>query len=133
MDKTSLEKLSKQKLIKLLLKQQKKPSSKPIEKPKKVVHTQDELLNYDPFPDYVITNDPFERKMIKVNNKKREIDRQSSDIDNKHQKLMSQPVQNEQKIHDYSMIKATLGKFRKDELRLSNDKLRAKKIILQTL
>ena len=67
------------------------------------------------FADYVITNNPFERKMDKVNNKKREIDIQSSDIDNKHQNIMSEPVQNEQKIHDYPMIKATLGEFRKDE------------------
>ena len=142
MDKASLKKLSKSELIELLLKQQKpkiivvddtKPSPKPIEKPKKVVHTQDDLLNNDPFPEYMITNNPFDRKMDKVNNKKREIDRQSSDIDSKHQKLMSEPIQNEQKIHDYPMIKATLGEFRKDELKLSKDKLRQKKIILQTI
>ena len=96
-------------------------------KKQKVVHTQDDLLNNDPFPDYVITNNPFERKMDKVNNKKREIDIQSSDIDNKHQNIMSESVQNEQKIHDYPMIKATLGEFRKDELKLSKDKLRQKK------
>ena len=139
MDKASLKKLSKSELIKLLLKQHKpkiivvddtKPSLK-SERPKKVVHTQDELLNYDPFPDYVITNNPFDRKMDKVNNKKRGIDEQSFDIDSKYQNLIS-PI-HEQKNHDYPMIKATLGEFRKDELKLRKDKSRQKKIILQTI
>ena len=115
MDKASLKKLSKSELIALLMKQQ-KHSPKPIKKPKKVVHTQDDLLNNDPFPDYVITNNPFERKMDKVNKKKRGIDKQSFDIDSKYQKLIS-PIY-EQKIHDYPMIKATLSEFRKDELKL---------------
>ena len=92
-----------------------------------MVHTQDDLMNDDLFPNFIIKNDPFERTMDKVNNKKRDIDRQSLDIDNKHQKLMSEPVQNEQKIHDYPMIKTTLGEFRKDEMKMSNDKLRHKK------
>ena len=57
MNKRNLEKLSKSKLIDLLMRQQKskiiivdntKPSPKPSERPKKVVHTQDDLLNNDP-------------------------------------------------------------------------------------
>ena len=77
MNKRDLKKLSKSQLIKLLLKQEKNKHqiivvddstpSRPIEKPKKVVHTQDDLMNDDPFTDLVITNDPFERKMDKVN------------------------------------------------------------------
>ena len=139
MNKRDLKKLSKSELIKLLLKQEKKkpkiivvddtkPSLK-SEKPKKVVHTQDDLLNHDPFTDFVITNDPFERKMDKVNNKKREIDRQSSDIDSKHQKLMSKPEADTstQKIRFYPKIETTLSEFRKDEIKLSKDKLRQKK------
>ena len=121
MDKASLKKLNKSELIEMLLKLEAN------KKPKKVVHTHDDLTNDDPFPNFIIKNDPFERTMDKVNNKKRDIDRQSLDIDNKHQKLMSEPVQNEQKIHDYPMIKTTLGEFRKDEMKMSNDKLRHKK------
>ena len=106
-----------------------KPSPKPVEKPKKVVHTQDDLLNNDPFPEYMITNNPFDRKMDKVNNKKREIDRQSSDIDSKHQKLMSESEADTstQKIRFYPKIETTLSEFRKDEIKLSKDKLRQKK------
>ena len=88
MDKASLKKLNKSELIEMLLKLEAN------KKPKKVVHTQDDLMNDDPFPNFIIKNDPFERTMDKVNNKKRDIDRQSLDIDNKHQKLMSEPVQN---------------------------------------
>ena len=140
MNKISLEKLSKAELIALLMKQQirkpkiivvddTKPSPKPIEKPKKVVHTQDDLLNNDPFPDFVITNNPFERKMDKVNNKKRGIDEQSFDIDSKYQKLMSEPEADTstQKIRYYPKIETTLGEFRKDEMKFSNDKLKQKK------
>ena len=47
------------------------------------------------------------------------------DIDSKYQNLIS-PI-HEQKIHDYPMIKATLGEFRKNEMKLSKDKLRHKK------
>ena len=99
MNKRDLKKLSKSvELIKLLLKQEKKnkpkiivvddtkPSPKPSEKPKKkqkVVYNHDNLFDDDPFLDFVITNDPFERKMVKFNNKKRDIDEQSINIDKK--------------------------------------------------
>ena len=106
--------------------------TKPIDKPKKKqkkAYNLNDLFNDDPFSDLMITNNPFERKMDKVNNKEREIERQSSEINSKHQKLMSEPeadAAGTHKIHDYPMIKATLGEFRKDELKLSKDKLRQK-------
>ena len=71
--------------------------------------------------------------MIKVNNKKRDIDEQSINIDSKYQNLMSKPVQvakdaeSTQKIRDYPMIKASIDSFRKDEIKLSKDKMRNKK------
>ena len=139
MNERDLKKLSKSELIALLMKQQKpkiivvddtKPSPK-SERREKVV-TQDDLLDNDEFPDFVITSDPFERKIDNVNNKKRDIDRQSLDIDSKHQNLMSEPVQvahkndtsSTQKIRHYPKIKTTLDEFRKDEMKMSTDKTR---------
>lgn len=144
MDKSELKKLSKSELIKLLLKQEKKqkkpeiivvddtkPSPKPSERPKKkqkVVYNHDNLFDDNPFPDF--TNDPFERTMVKVNNKKRDIDEQSINIDSKYQNLMSKPVQvamdaaSTQKIRYYPKIEKTLDKFRKDEMKMSTDKRR---------
>ena len=59
--------------------------------------------------------------MVKVNNKKRDIEEKSFNIDSKYQKLMSKP----EKIHDYPMIKTTLKELRKDEFRFSSNKRKA--------
>ena len=83
MDKSYLKKHSKSQLIKLLLKQEKKkpktivvddtkPIDKPIKKQKKAFN-HDILLNDDPFPDFVITNDPFEKTMNKVHKSNKRI------------------------------------------------------------
>ena len=82
MDKASLKKLSKSELIKLLLKQEKKKPQIIVvddtKKKQKVVYNLDNLFDNDPFPYFVITNDPF-----KVYSKKRNIDKQLIDIDSK--------------------------------------------------
>lgn len=79
MNKRDLKKLSKSELIKLLLKQEKKKpeiivvdDTKPNDKPKKKqkkVYNHDNLFNDDPFPDFTVINDPFERIMIRANSK----------------------------------------------------------------
>ena len=130
MNKMNLNKLSKSQLIELLLKQQKKPKEV-VKKKKKVVYNHENLFNEDPFPDYVVTNDPFERSMIKVNNRKRDIDEKLINIDTKYNNLMSKTNQvndtvSTQKIRNYPMIKATLDDFRRSEIRISTDKNRAK-------
>ena len=98
-----------------------------------MVYNHDNLFNDDPFPDF--TNNPFERTMNKINNRKRDIDEKLFNIDTKYQNLMSNLVQvahkkgvlSTQKRHDYPMIKASLYSFRKDEIKLSKDKMRHKK------
>ena len=133
MNKSDLKKLSKSQLIKLLLKQEKKKPKIIVvddtksNKPKKV-YNHDNLFDDDPFPDFVVTNDPFEKMMIKVNNKDRDINEQSFNIDSRYQNLMSK--QNDtvstQKIRDYPMIKTSLSSLRKDELKRSTNKNKAK-------
>ena len=149
MNKSDLKKLSKSELIKLLLKQEKKKPEiivvddtkypKPIDKPKKKqkkAYNHDNLFNDNQFPDFVVTSDPFERTMIKVNNKKRDVDEQTFNINSKYQNLMSKTNQSvndtkntqkcTQKIRDYPMIKVKLDDFRRSEIKLSMDKNRAK-------
>ena len=138
MNKASLKKLSKSELIKLLLKQEKKKKPKIIvvndtkktNKPKKqkVVYNHDNLFDNDPFPDFAVTSDPFQRTMIKATNKDRDINEQSSNINSRYQNLISS--QNDtvstQKIRDYPMIKTSLLSLRKDELKRSSSNNKAK-------
>ena len=109
MNKSDLKKLSKSELIKLLLKQEKK-------KPK--IYNHDNLFDDDQFPDFVVTNDPFEKMMIKVNKQGKNINEQTALINDKYSKLVTK----EKKVHNYPIIKATLNQYRKDEMKLSNDK-----------
>ena len=84
MDKTGLKKLSKSELIRMLLKsdaKQKKPKIivvddyKPVPKNKQnKVYNHDNLFNDDPFLDFTVTNDPFEKRMKKINRLSREIE-----------------------------------------------------------
>ena len=86
--KRDLKKLSKSQLIKLLLKQNnKKPKiivvddTKKTKKPKQQkVYNHGNLFNDDPFPEFVVTNNPFENRMIKATNKGRDINEQTSYI-----------------------------------------------------
>ena len=143
MNKSDLKKLSKSELIKLLLKQEKKKpkiivvdDTKPNDKPKKKqkkVYNHDNLFNDNPFPDFAVTSDPFERMMIKANNKDIDINEQSFNIDSRYQNLMSN--QNDtvstQKIRDYPMIETSLSSLRKDELKRSTYKNKAKKSFIE--
>jgi len=105
MNKKDLKKLNKSDLIKLLLKQEMKKYEIIVDKkPKK------------------------KQKVIKVNEKKRDIDGQSFNIDSKYQNLMSETDQrvddtvSTQKIRDYPMTEKTLGDFRRSEMRMSTEK-----------
>ena len=122
MNKASLKKLSKSELIKLLLKQEKNPKTvvvnKKPKKKQKVVYNHDNLFDNDLFPDFTVTSDPIERMMKKVNKQDKNINEQTSLINDRHSKL----VTDEKKVTHYPMIKATLDEFRKEELRRSNDK-----------
>ena len=141
-EKHQLKKLSQSQLIKMLMKQEEeKPIERHVsaprnikqmdkpEKKQKTAYNLDNLFEDEPFPDFVIKNDPFERTMIKLNNKRRDINEQSFNIDSKYQNLKSNRVDdsvNTQNIRDYPMIAATLDDFRKSEIKLSTDKNRAK-------
>ena len=98
MNKRDLKKLSKSELIKLLLKQEKKPEiivvddTKQIDKPKKKqkkVYNHDNLFDDNPFPDFVITNDPLKRTMNKVNKQGKNINEQTALINDKYSKLVT--------------------------------------------
>ena len=98
MNKRDLKKLSKSQLIKTLLKQEKKKpeiivvyDTKKTKKPKqqKKVYNHGNPFNDDPFPEFVVTNDPFENRMIKATNKGRDINEQTSYIDKKYKSIMS--------------------------------------------
>lgn len=123
MNKRDLKKLSRSELIKLLLKQEKKKpkntmvDKKPKKKQKKV-YNHDNLFNDNPFPNLVITNDPIERTMKKVIKQDKNINEQTALINDKYSKLVTK----EKKVHNYPIIKATLDQYRKDEMKLSNDK-----------
>ena len=53
------------------------------------VYNHGNLFNDDPFPEFVVTNDPFENRMIKATNKGRYINEQTSYIDKKYKSIMS--------------------------------------------
>ena len=97
MNKRDLKKLSKSHLIKMLLKQEKKkPEIIVVDDTKKTnkskqqkVYNHGNLFNDDPFPEFVVTNDPFENRMIKATNKGRYINEQTSYIDKKYKSIMS--------------------------------------------
>ena len=97
MNKKDLKKLSKSQLIKMLLKQdKKKPKIIVVDNTKKTnkskqqkVYNHGNLFNDDPFPEFVVTNDPFENRMIKATNKGRYINKQTSYIDKKYKSIMS--------------------------------------------
>ena len=97
MNKKDLKKLSKSQLIKMLLKQEKKkPEIIVVDDTKKTnkskqqkVYNHDNLFNDDPFPEFVVTNDPFENRMIKATNKGRDINEQTSYMDKKYKSIMS--------------------------------------------
>ena len=97
MNKRDLKKLSKSQLIKMLLKQEKKkPEIIVVDDTKKTnkskqqkVYNHGNLFNDDPFPEFVVTNDPFENRMIKATNKGRYINEQTSYIDKKYKSIMS--------------------------------------------
>ena len=98
MDKRDLKKLSKSQLIKMLMeREEKKPEiivvddTKKTKKPKqqKKVYNHGSLFNDDPFPEFVVTNNPFENRMIKATNKGRDINEQTSYIDKKYKSIMS--------------------------------------------
>ena len=121
MNKASLKKLSKSELIKLLLKQEKPENTMVYKKPnkkQKVVYNHDNLFDDDLFPDFAVTSHPFERTMKKVNKQDKNINEQTSLINDRYTKL----VTDEKKVTHYPMIKATLDEFRREEIRRSNDK-----------
>jgi len=110
--------------------------TKPIDKPKKKqkeVYNHDNLFDGDPFPDFFVTNDPFKRMMIKATTKDREINKQSFNIESRYQNLISN--QNDkvstQKIHDYPLIKTSLSSLRKEELKRSTYKNKAKISVIE--
>ena len=75
------------------------------------------MFNDDPFSlDWDMDNIHYENKNI---------NKQLSNTEQKYEKIKS--GQNE-KIHHYPLLHATLNDYRKDDIRLSKDKLR-KKII----
>ena len=65
--------------------------TKKTKKPKqqKKVYNHGTLFNDDPFPEFVVTNDPFENRMIKATNKGRDINEQTSYINKKYKSIMS--------------------------------------------
>ena len=79
MNQASLEKLSKSQLIELLLKQQ-NPKKVEVKPKKQVSFNLENLFDEDPFPEYVVTNDPFERTMSKINRQNKKIDKKISII-----------------------------------------------------
>ena len=58
-------------------------------KQQKKVYNHGNLFNDDPFPEFVVTNNPFENRMIKATNKGRDINEQTSYIDKKYKSIMS--------------------------------------------
>lgn len=117
MNKSSLEKLSKAELIEMLLKQQ-KPKKIDIMPKKKVVYNHENLFDKDLFPDYVVTNDPFERTISKVNRRNKKIDEKSALLDVEYTKV----VKNDKEIYRYPMREASLDQYRREELKSADDK-----------
>ena len=85
-------------------------------------------LLQNPLNDNVSPSDRYNRKMKKVKEFGEELDQQISQIDDKYQKFKL--LQNEN-VMDYPIIKTTLDDFRKEEIRLSKDKKRAKKSFIE--
>lgn len=116
MNKRNLKKLSKSQLIKLLLKQEKKPEiivvddTKQIDKPKikqKKVYNHDNLFNDNPFPNLVVTNDPIKRTMKKVNKQDKNINEQTALINDKYSKLVTKDREKSTQLsNDKSNIKS---------------------------
>ena len=117
MNKINLNKLSKSELIEMLLKQQ-KPKKVDAKQKKKVVYNHENLFDEDPFPDYVVTNDPFERTMSKVNRRNKKIDKKSALLDVEYTKV----VKNDKEIYRYPMREASLDQYRREELKSADDK-----------
>jgi len=115
MNKASLKKLSKSQLIKLLLKQEKSKPSPSVKPKQKVIYNHDNLFNDNPFKE-----SPFERTLRGVNKQNKNIDKQTASINDKYSKLFI----NEKKVTHYPMIKATVDEFRKEEIKISDDKHR---------
>lgn len=92
-------------------------------KKQKTVYNLDNLFSEDLFPEFSV--DPFERTMIKANNKRIDIDEQLSDTHSRYQNLGSRVMNGTRKIRIYPKIDATLDDFRRSEVKLSKDKSRA--------
>ena len=122
MNKSNLEKLSKSELIEMLLKQQ-KPKKVEVKPKKQVPFNLENLFDEDPFPEYVVTNDPFERTMSKINRQNKKIDKKSALLDEEYTKV----VKNDKEIYRYPMREASLDQYRKEELKSTTyDKKRFK-------
>ena len=125
MNQASLEKLSKSQLIELLLKQQ-KPKKVEVKPKKQVSFNLENLFDEDPFPEYVVTNDPFERTMSKINRQNKKIDKKSALLDEEYTKV----VKNDKEIYRYPMREASLDQYRKEELKSTTyDKKRFKSFV----
>ena len=125
MDKSSLEKLSKTQLIELLWKQQ-KPKKVEVKPKKQVSFNLENLFDEDPFPEYVVINDPFERTMSKINRQNKKIDKKSALLDEEYTKV----VKNDKEIYRYPMREASLDQYRKEELKSTTyDKKRFKSFV----
>ena len=118
MNKSDLKKMSKSQLIKMLLKQEKPNVIKPA--PNKVVYNHENLFEDDPFPDFigkVVKNNPFEKTMKKLSKKEKRIKKNSSKIDKKYQKLMSN-----QKTKIEETNKALKGYTKSYKINIKNNK-----------
>ena len=125
MNKSSLEKLSKTQLIELLLKQQ-KPKKVEVKPKKQVSFNLENLFDEDPFPEYVVPNDPFERTVSKINRQNKKIDKKSALLDEEYTKV----VKNDKEIYRYAMREASLDQYRKEELKSTTyDKKRFKSFV----
>lgn len=85
---------------------------------KKVVYNHENLFDKDPFPDYVVTNDPFERTISKVNRRNKKLDEKSALLDVEYTKV----VKNDKEIYRYPMREASLDQYRREELKSADDK-----------
>ena len=90
----------------------------------KVFFNHDNLFDGDPFPDFVITNDPFERRMTRLNKLSEKTDEQTRSVEKKYNDSMK-PVQDNRDIRNYPLIDTSLYEIREDEIRLSSNKKRA--------
>ena len=70
----------------------------------------------DPFPEYVVTNDPFERTMSKINRQNKKIDKKSALLDEKYTKV----VKNDKEIYRYPMREASFGSIPEGGIKINN-------------